>query len=330
MSLNGHTNTVGILSPKDAFSAALLAMLTDRKIEAEWCRVRELDFQQPSRYRIILDRISHCYEYYLPFLKHAAVNGCYVINNPFRFLADDKFFNYSLATRLGVPIPKTIALPCKEYDNRVLKPDDLHNLQFPIDWDHVVEHIGFPAILKPYDGYGWREVHKVENLQQLRDLYNESMMDVMMLQEFIDFEHYVRCFVVGQKWVLPVHYLPLERRYIVDHQHLSDAMGQKIVEDCQTINRALGYDINTVEFAIRDGVAYAIDFMNPVPDAKPEVISYPYFHWFVSKVCDLIEEVLAGSRATPYHLSEQSGPIGQHGLEVELDRAPRKRFAAWS
>lgn len=309
---------VGILSPRDKFTSAILELLKHRGVEAEWCQVSELSLDDPCPYRVIIDRLSHCFEFYLPYLKHAALCGCYIINNPFWFLADDKFFNYRLATELGVHIPRTVLLPCREYDERVLRPEDLHNLRFPVDWDAVIEEIGLPAILKPYDGYGWREVYKIQDKEELLEVYNDSMMDVMMLQEFIDFEHYVRCFVVGKKWVLPVRYNPEERKYVVDHQHLTPEMGMKIVRDCQVINKALGYDINTVEFAIRDGIPYAIDFMNPVPDAKPEVISYPYFGWLVERVCDLVEEVIDSDLSTPFRMTSR--------LESSLElQPPQKR-----
>ena len=299
---------VGVLATEEKFSQTLIEFLNRRpNIQAEWCQLSDLPLAQPCPYRVIIDRLSHCYEFYQPYLKHAVLSGTYVINNPFWFLADDKFFNYQRAIQLGVAIPRTVLLRSKEYDERVLRPQDLHNLSAAIDWPSVVEQVGgFPAILKPYDGYGWREVYKVESLEELIRIYDESMMDVMMLQEYIDFEHYVRCFVVGKKWVLPTRYDPHERRYIVDHEHLSPELGARIVRDCQTINEALGYDINTVEFAIRDGIPYAIDFMNPVPDAKPEVISYPYFGWLVEKVCDYVEEIVASEQMSPFAMSPPS------------------------
>lgn len=296
---------VGILATREKFSEALIELLNQKEgVSAEWCQFEDLKLGEACPYRVIVDRLSHCYEFYQPYLKHAVMQGCYVINNPFWFLADDKFFNYVRASQLGVAVPKTVLLRSREYDERVLRPCDLHNLRSPIDWDSVAAYIGFPAILKPYDGYGWREVYKVDNLTHLQAIYEESMMDVMMLQEFIDFEHYVRCFVVGKKWVLPTKYDPVERRYIVDHQHLSPELGSRIVHDCQVINQALGYDINTVEFAIRNGIPYAIDFMNPVPDAKPEVISYPYFSWFVEHVGKLVCEVIDEGRKSPFCLVE--------------------------
>ncbi len=287
---------------------ALLSALAKRGLAVEWCQIEPWSLSQRCPYRVIIDRISHVYEFYRPYLKVAALQGCYVMNNPFWFLADDKFFNYALAEQLGVSIPKTVLLPSREYDERVLEPGDLHNLRggLEIDWDSVERRVGLPAILKPYDGYGWREVHRIDSRGQLIEIYNDSMMDVMMLQEFIDFEHYVRCFVVGGKHVLPTSYDPIQRRYIVDHDHLTPSLGERIVGDCLKLNQALGYDINTVEFAIRDGVPYAIDFMNPVPDARPEVISYLYFSWLVDRICDFVEEVIREDRQCATHLVARS------------------------
>ncbi|MGE0494390.1 MAG: RimK family alpha-L-glutamate ligase [Vulcanimicrobiota bacterium] len=296
---------VGVISGQEIFTTTLVEALNARPgVQAEFVRLYETHLETPAEYDVLIDRLSHCLEYYQAYLKQAALKGTYVINNPFRFLSDDKFFNYALADKIGVAVPKTVLLPSREYDERVLEPEDLQNLGYPLDWDKIVSRVGLPAIFKPYDGYGWREVHKVESMEQLLELYNESMMDVMMLQEFIEFEHYVRCFVVGKKHVLPTHYDPVERRYIVDHSHLTPELGQRIVGDCIKICRYLGYDINTVEFAIRDGVPYAIDFMNPVPEAKPQVITPMYFSWLIEKVVEFVEEVGQAGKGSPYFLAE--------------------------
>ena len=292
---------IGIISGQETFTQTLLEEFNRRPgVEAEWCQLGPESLSNTCRYDVLIDRLSHCYEFYQAYLKKAALDGAYVINNPFRFLCDDKFFNYGLARRLGIPVPKTVLLPCKEYDERVLEREDLHNLKPEIDWGEVEKEIGFPAILKPFDGYGWREVYKVESLEQLISVYDESMMDVMMLQEFVDFEHYVRCFVVGCDSVLPTRYNPTERRYIVDHEHLSPELGQQILDHCETLCRTLGYDMNTVEFAIRDVVPYAIDFMNPVPEAKPEVITPVYFSWLVQNLCDFSIKMARAGQSTPF------------------------------
>ena len=298
--------SVGIISGQEVFTNALLVELNSRPgVRADWVNLGPVSLSDPCPYDVIIDRLSHCYEFYQAYLKRAALSGTYVINNPFRFLCDDKFFNYGLAERLGIPVPKTVLLPAREYDDRVLNREDLHNLREEFAWESVLDEIGLPAILKPFDGYGWREVYRIESLDQLIKVYDESMMDVMMLQEFIHFEHYVRCFVVGAEAVLATRYDPAARRYIVDHEHLSPELGEQIVSSCQTLCRALSYDLNTVEFAIRDGVPYAIDFMNPVPEAKPDVITPVYFSWLVNHLCNFVERVAREGRSTPYSFSAE-------------------------
>lgn len=281
---------IGFLSGKEAFTDALLEEINGRAIPgvtAELCRVDAARMCEPTPYRVILDRISHWITYYRTYLKNAALTGTYVVNNPFWFSADDKFFNYSLAQKLGVPVPRTVCLPSRDYDPDV-EETDLRNLAYPLDWESIKSYIGFPAVLKPYDGYGWRDVTLVADEADLMAAYNESGEDVMMLQEYIDYEQYVRAFVVGKRHVLPIKYDPAERQYLVDHSHLAPALSEAIMRDCIRLNEALGYDLNTVEFAIRDGVAYAIDFMNPVPAARPEHITPLYFHWLVKHMADVL------------------------------------------
>ena len=95
----------------------------------------------------------------------------------------------------------------------------------------------------------------------------------MTLQEFVDFDRYVRSFTFGKTDIVPVAYDPRERRYIVDHNYLPADLGARVVRDAQTINSALGYEMNTIEFAIKGDVPYAIDFLNPAPDFERDRIT---------------------------------------------------------
>jgi hypothetical protein len=240
-------------------------------------------------YRVIVDRISHEVEYYRAYLKHAVLEGTYVINNPFWWTADDKFFNYSVAARLGVAVPKTIVLPQKSYPAEYdLTAESLHNLGYPIDWDALLDYVGRPAILKPYSGGGWKHVYKVHDKEELLKAYDGTGPYCMTLQEFIDFGQYVRCFTFGKTDIVPVAYDPRERRYLVDHEYLSAELGARIVRDAQTLNTALGYEMNTIEFAVRDGVPYAIDFLNPAPDFERDRITPFYFEMVVQRMADLV------------------------------------------
>jgi hypothetical protein len=110
----------------------------------------------------------------------------------------------------------------------------------------------------------------------------------MTLQEFVDFDRYVRCFTFGQTDIVPVAYDPRERRYIVDHNYLPPELGARVVRDAQTINAALGYEMNTIEFAIKDDIPYAIDFLNPAPDFERDRITPFYFEMAVEKMSDLV------------------------------------------
>ncbi len=265
-------------------------------VTAEFVKLGGTRMDEPAKYRVIVDRISHEVEYYRGYLKHAVVQGSYVINNPFWWTADDKYFNYSVAAKLGVAIPKTVLLPQKGYPKDVdINAESLHNLEFPIDWDALLDYVGRPAILKPYSGGGWKHVYKVHTKEELWAAYDQTSPYCMTLQEFIDFTQYVRCFTFGKTDILPVHYDPKERRYIVDHKYLSAEIGERVVRDAQTINLALGYEMNTIEFAIQDGVPYAIDFLNPAPDFERDRITEFYFEQVVDRMARLvIDRALSG------------------------------------
>ena len=83
----------------------------DQGVVAEYVKLGGTSMNEPCPYAVIIDRISHEVPYYRSYLKNALLQGTKVINNPFMWTADDKFFEASLATRLGVASPKTIVLP---------------------------------------------------------------------------------------------------------------------------------------------------------------------------------------------------------------------------
>jgi len=270
----------------------------NRGIVADMVKLVGTKMGEPAGYRVIVDRISHEVEYYRAYLKHAVLEGTYVINNPFWWTADDKFFNYSVASKLGVAIPKTVVLPQKSYPAEIdLTAESLHNLGYPIDWDGLLDFVGRPAILKPYSGGGWKHVYKVNNREELLTAYDGTGPYCMTLQEFIDFDQYVRCFTFGQRDIIPVAYDPRERRYLVEHSYLSPSLGARVVRDAQTLNTALGYEMNTIEFAVKDGVPYAIDFLNPAPDFERDRITPHYFEIVVDKMADLVIDRAINGRA---------------------------------
>jgi len=258
----------------------------DAGVEAEYVKLGGTRMEEPCPYAVIIDRISHEVPYYRTYLKNAVLKGATVVNNPFMWSADDKFFEAALATELGVASPKTLALPNKEYVPGIVHPDSLRNLAY-VDWRAVIDYVGLPCVLKDAHGGGWKEVHVCRSLEELLDQYNRSGLLTMIVQEYIEWEQYVRCICLGQEEVLPIKYDPRERKYYVKHGHLSAELGRRIVEDSLKLVRALGYDMNTVEWAVRDGIPYAIDFMNPAPDMDVNSLTTHYFDWAVKHMADM-------------------------------------------
>ncbi len=151
-------------------------------------------------------------------------------------------------------------------------------------------------------GGGWRGVSKVNTFQELMDKYDASGTDCMVLQEYIPFDHYVRSYCIGKKEVCPMPYDPVGQRYLFVDDYLDPQTEDRVRRETILINEALGYDINTVEFAILDGEPYAIDYMNPAPDADWWSVGTHYFKWMVEKVADLaIETALRGEPTLKHH-----------------------------
>jgi hypothetical protein len=284
---------IGVLfGMENTFPGALVERINSRAIpgvEAEFVQVGGVKMAEPSRYAVIVDRISHDVPFYRAYLKNAALDGAYIINNPFWWSADDKFFNYSLATKLGVAIPRTVILPHKEHPAGTTDRS-MRNLQYPLDWEGVFAYVGFPAFLKPFDGGGWRDVHRVTSREEFFAAYDRTRTLCMTLQAAVEFKEYFRCYVVGQDKVRIMPYdprAPFHERYLTHPPPYDRALLDRVELDARTLCRALGYDLNTVEFAVEDGIPYAIDFMNPAPDADVHSVGRANFEWIIEAVAEL-------------------------------------------
>jgi hypothetical protein len=296
---------IGILvGMENTFPPALIEKINgmERGVEAELIKIGGVKIGEPNEYSLIFDRISHEVPFYRSFLKNAVLSGTIVVNNPFWCSADEKFFGYSLATKLGLRVPKTVLLPQKGYRQGVTDAS-LRNLEFPLDWEEIIQYVGLPAILKPHDGGGWKDVYKVNTREELWSCYDRTGTLVMVLQEFIDFSAYLRCYCVGRRDVLIMLYDPANRRYLPREEYQLDRkLEDRIVRDTILINEALGYDLNTVEFAIKDGVPYTIDVTNPTPDADIWSVTEPHFKWVTNAVAKLLVDYVANGVPTlRYH-----------------------------
>lgn len=298
---------VGILVGREVtFPESIIKSINEKgkgEIVAEMVKVGGIRLDEPKKYDLVIDRISHEVPYYRATLKRMALEGTYVINNPFWWSADDKFFNFSLAAKIGVAIPKTVLLPQQDYIKDITS-ESLRNLEFPIDWQGVIDYVGFPAFLKPHDGGGWKNVSKIHSLEELFTEYNQSGKLCMTLQEGIEYDQFVRCYCVGQEKVLIMPYDPSKpylsgMQYVNVEDYLSPELHARVEKDVITICKALGYDLNTVEFAIKDGIPYAIDFMNPAPDAELASVGEYNHNWIIDAMTEFIINKLSGEIAQP-------------------------------
>ncbi|RLD22270.1 MAG: hypothetical protein DRI69_01660 [Bacteroidetes bacterium] len=267
--------------------------IAPKGISAELAHIDEVFQGRSTGYAVLIDRISQDVEFYRAMLKNAAISGTAVINNPFWWSADEKFFNNALSLSVGVPVPKTFLLPSFERPDDTTE-DSFSNLKFPMPWEEMVEELGgFPLYMKPYSGGGWKSVYKVESFDELFAAYHDTAQLVMMLQEAIDFTHYFRCYYLGGD---RVHIMPYEprnaphERYILDDVQKDKKIWDTVHEGVLKLNHGLGYDFNTVEFAVRDGIPYAIDFCNPAPDADVNSVGEENFEWIVKNAADMAIE----------------------------------------
>jgi glutathione synthase/RimK-type ligase-like ATP-grasp enzyme len=325
---------IGILfGMENTFPPAVVDRINSRKIDgitAEFVRVGGVEMASPSGYRVIIDRISHDIPFYRAFLKNAVLTGTTVINNPFWWSADDKFFNYSLATKLGVAIPPTVVLPHKQHPPDTSE-QSMRNLIFPLNWQEIFDYVGFPAFLKPHAGGGWKHVYKVHSPEEFFHHYNQTGDLCMTLQRGVEFQEYFRCYVIGQEKVHIMRYdpkAPHHERYVKGNPPPTQPLQQRITKDALTLCRALGYDLNTVEFAVENGVPYAIDFMNPAPDADIHSVGPDNFEWVVDAVADLAISKAVSSEDLRDELHWASFLAGQKAASSTSHKSKTKRAKA--
>jgi hypothetical protein len=281
---------IGLLVGRErSFPPAFIQAINTRRVgvQAEYVKLGGTRMNESVPYALIIDRISHEVPYYRSYLKHAMLHGTQVINNPFMWSADDKFFGASLMTKLGVASPKTVVLPNKDYVPAIKHDESLRNLIFPLDWRGIADYVGLPCVLKDAHGGGWRDVYVCHSVQELVSNFDRSGRLTMIVQEYIKWDQFVRCLCIGQQDILPIKYDPRERRYHFEPGYISGEVGRRVMEDSLRIVRALGYDMNSIEWAIRDGTPYAIDFMNPAPDLDVNSLTPPYFEWAVQHMADI-------------------------------------------
>ena len=255
-------------------------------VEVDRVSIEPFDLRQPSKYDVVLDRLTHWYHTSREWIKKAIVlDGLYVLNNPWSVQANEKHTTYVAMMRLGMPIPTTWMVPPKSYEPLPdLKPT-LNKYAKLFDVGAVGAAVGFPLFMKPYDGGGWKGVSRADDAAQLRQRYEESGKLVMHVQKAVDpFDCFIRCIGLGPQTTI-VRYdptAPLHDRYTMDApKSFVTAEEASLLRDTTlTINAFFGWDFNSCEALRKQGVWHPIDFANPCPDSQVTSLHF-HFPWLV-------------------------------------------------
>ncbi len=287
-------HNIGIFSVKEQFTQDLIKSINHQKrkdIHVEFAMVGETRYSQRSPYRVIIDRISSHVPYFRSCFKNSSLQGSYIINNPFGHLALDRFYSYNKTRKLGISIPRTVTLPTREY-HPACGSRDLTNLKYPLDWEGIADFIGFPAILKPYESHGYRDVFNINSIKELIECYNGTGNQVMVMQEFIQADYHVRTFVIGGEHAYTIIEDPFQGTYSEDPALLGEIDLEKIINGARNICRELNTDFNSVEFSIQDGIPYAINFLTTHPDCRRENLTADCYQWILDKLTGRIIEII--------------------------------------
>lgn len=293
--------SIGILELKnDRFINDVISRLSD--IQVEFISTFGERVPMESTYRVVIDRLSFRYPFLRELMKSLSLGGAYVINNPFTSLSTNKLIEIQLGSRLGLPFPKTIILPDRssEVETESLVSQPL--------LEQVVDEIGLPCILKPFDGYAWEDVYVVNSIDELREKYHSLYSyRILLAQQMIEYTEYYRVFCINKRDVLIIKWIPkpLSMGHYLhsDTDSLGDAKNTLTTLTIK-LNTLLDLDMNVVEWCVdREGKWWIIDAFNEVPEVIPEAIPHDYYTWIVDKFAGCINEKLHSDirNRVPFH-----------------------------
>jgi hypothetical protein len=285
---------VGILESKtDTFVNDVVSSLGE--VEVEFLSFRHQKAPINSDYKVIVDRASFCHTYLKETMKNLSLSGAYVINNPFAATATNKLLDIGIANDLGISIPKTFALP------GVTSSDETEEWIGEPVWEEIIDEVGLPCILKPFDGYAWTDVHIVNSLEELKQVYSSTCVSrVVLVQKLIRYEDYYRVFCLNKRDVLFIKWIPKPfsmGQYLYSDLKAIEGMIDRLTKLTINLNVCLDLDVNAVEWCIdENGQPWVIDAFNDVPEINKEALPQVYYDWMVTKFVECIKDKLNSNK----------------------------------
>ena len=279
---------VGILELKDDdFIKDLISRISD--MSPEFLSLRDVSTPSGLKFNVIVDRISYDQPFLREIVKRLSLEGTYVINNPFSSEVTNKIMDTSVCSSLGIPIPKTMVLPyiaeSWDFGETVKEPD----------FERVGKEVGFPCVVKPYNGFAWDNVYFVSNMSELTNMYNSmKSRHVLLVQEKIEHSDYYRVFCVGKKEILFIKYNPKPRcmgEYIQSDLKAIEGLAESLSKWTAKLNSVLDLDFNALEWAIDlDGKPFLIDAFNEIPEVPKYALPPDYYEWIIDKFSAMVKE----------------------------------------
>ncbi len=308
--------------------------------DVERVTIEPFDLQQPCRYDLVLDRLTHWYHTSREWIKKAVIlDDLYVLNNPWTLQSMEKQTSYCAMMRLGLPVPRTWMVPPKAYEHHDDLETTLHRYAKLFSLEEVGEKVGYPHFIKPYDGGAWVGVNKIDDAEQLKRAYEDSGKKLMHLQkEVVDWDVFARALGVGPQ-VNVIRYdpaAPLHERYRVELDFLDEGEEELLRDMTLTINTFFGWDFNSCEALRKDGVFHPIDFANACPDSQVTSLHY-HFPWLIKAhvrwsvfVATTRRKMRQNVDWEPYYeVAERGLPLRQRLREygkIAAERLERDRF----
>lgn len=264
-----------------------LAISTEKdtlRFEVERVHIEPFDLMQECKYDVVIDRLTHWYHPSREWIKKAIVtDDLYVFNNPWTLQAMEKHTTYAAMMRLGLPVPETWLIPPKSYAESPDLQPTLKRYARLFDLGDIGDRIGYPQFIKPYDGGAWVGVTAIKDREALLAAYDDSGTRLMHLQKgVVPFEGFVRCIGLGPQWRC-VNYdpdAPLHDRYRMEVDFLSAEEHQRLTDITMVINAFFGWDFNSCESLLSNGVWHPIDFANACPDSQVTSLHF-HFPWLI-------------------------------------------------
>ena len=254
------------------------------RFEVDRVVIEPFDLRAPTKYDLVIDRLTHWYHPTREWIKKAVVlDDVYVFNNPWTVQSMEKQTTYCAMMRLGLPIPDTWLIPPKEYEPSADLQVTLEQYARMFDLEDIGSKVGYPMFMKPYDGGAWRGVSRIENADGLREAYDASGRFVMHLQRAAEpFDRFVRCVGLGPQTRLIAYdpEAPLHDRYTMQQDFVTSEDADLLRNMTLTINAFFGWDFNSCEALRVNGSWCPIDFANPCPDSQVTSLHY-HFPWLI-------------------------------------------------